>query len=184
MCTFSSSQIYPLETDMPHRRLTCHWRLIGDHYACGIQSEFKDICISLNILIFMYVLLIYIYWNNVRTLIRHVGLWWVFDYECRSPMCLQLSMYVGLWSGMSVSGQTCWSSMGCRSGMSVSDGHVGFSWISNEVCLDLRSGMLVCDGYPIGLRWVSDNNNIFVNSTISNFIKIINYIYFRPLKLE
>ena len=41
-------------------------------------------------------------------------------------MCLRLGMYVGLWSGMSV------SDVGCRSGMSVSD---GASW------------------FQMGLRW-------------------------------
>ena len=85
---------------------------------------------------------------------KHVGLQWVFNQTCRSLM-----------------------------------GHVGFRWVSNEACLCLRSGMSVSDGspiglldisdqefrslmglrqasdgYPMGIQWVSNKNNIFVNS--------------------
>ena len=51
--------------------------------------------------------------------------------------------------------------------------HVGLRWASNETCRSLMGfqwDMLVSDGSPIrhvGIQWVSDNNNIFVN-----FIKI------------
>ena len=48
----------PSKTDMPHRRLRCLWRPIGDRHACGVQSEYKHI--YLNKLIFIYFLLIYI----------------------------------------------------------------------------------------------------------------------------
>ena len=77
--------------------------------------------------------------------IRHVGLQWVSDQACRSPM--------GLRSGMLVSDEARRSQIGLRSGMSVSDGspirHVGL--------VGFRSGMLVSDGSPgerspIGLR--------------------------------
>ena len=50
----------PVET---HQRPTCLQRLIG-------------ISTYLNILIFLFFLLIYIYWNNV---LGHIGFRWVFD---------------------------------------------------------------------------------------------------------
>ena len=46
--------------------------------------------------------------------------------------------------------------------------HVGLRWdmsVSDEACLGLRSGKSVSDRSPMVLRWVSDDNNIFVNST-------------------
>ena len=53
--------------------------------------------------------------------------------------------------------EACRSSMGLHSGISVSDGspirNVGLRWVS--------------DGSPIGLRLVSDNNNIFMNSKLN-----------------
>ena len=67
-------------------------------------------------------------------------------------MCLRLGMHCIL-----VSDKECWSPMG----------HVGFKRVSYEAYWGLRSGMLVFAGSPIrhdGLRWVSNNNNIFMNS--------------------
>ena len=100
-------------------RSTC---LIGDRHACKVQLAFKHI--YLNRLIFIWFLLIYMHWNNVRTLIRHVNLWWVFNYACRSPMCFLLGLYVVSnpisWSPTKhvillwVSDQKCWSQMGLR----------------------------------------------------------------------
>ena len=51
---------------------------------------------------------------------------------------------------------------------------VGFRWVSDQACrfdmspMGLRSDMSVSDGSPIGLRWDTDNNNIFVNSYIND----------------
>ena len=78
--------------------------------------------------------------------------------------------------------QACWSPMGLRLDISVSDGtpmrygslrgglsvsdeaYQGLQWVSDQVC---RSPMVlqeVFDRSPMGLQLVSDNNNIFVNS--------------------
>ena len=101
----------PSETDI------LDWRPIEDRHACGVQSEFKYI--YLNILIFIYILLIYIGWCK-ESIITHVNLRWVSDQPCRSPMGLQLSLSS--------------SPMGLRSGMPVSDGspiwYVGLRWVS------------------------------------------------------
>ena len=46
-----------------------------------------------------------------------------------------------------------------------------FQGLPDESCrspMGIQSSMSVSDGSPIGLRWVSDSNNIFVNSL--NFI--------------
>ena len=57
-------------------------------------------------------------------------------------------------------------------------GHVSFRWVSDEACQGLQSDMWVSDGSllrhvglrwvfnrsPMGLRLISDNYNIFVNS--------------------
>ena len=81
------------------------------------------------------------------SLIRQVGLQWVFNEAGRSLM-----KHAGVSDGspirhMEVSAEAC---RGLRSSMSVSDGSpIGLRWVS------------------IGLRWVSDNNNIFVNSKIT-----------------
>ena len=70
---------------------------------------------------------------------------WVSNEACRS-----LIRHVGLRSDTLVPDEACRSPMS----MSVSDQHVG-----------LRSIMSVSDGSSIRhLRWVSDNNNIFLNS--------------------
>ena len=84
-------------------------------------------------------------------------------------MHLWLGRHVGLWSSMSVSGQVCQSPMG----------YVGFRWVTDEACrrrglrwvsdLACRSQMglwWVSDGSLIGLRWVYDNSNMFVNSKL------------------
>ena len=118
----------PSKADMPvetHRTPTC----------LLVQSEFKHIYvyIYLNILIVTYLLLIYIYWNNVRTLNSHIGLWWVFDQECRSPMCLKLAMHVS-WSLIR---HVC-----LRPSMSVSNGlsirYVGLRLVSDRSPIDAR----------------------------------------------
>ena len=87
----------PSETDMPHRRLTCPigdltclWRPIKDQHSSESNRNFNT---YLNILINIYYLLIYIYHNNARTPIRHVGLWRVIDQACRSTLCLRLVKY-------------------------------------------------------------------------------------------
>ena len=101
----------------------------------------------------------------------------VSDQACRSP-----TRHVGLWWGMFVSDEACLSPMRhvcLRWGMSVSDQtyqslmrHVGIQSnisVSEEACRSLMGiqwGMLFFDGCPIGLRWVSDNNNIFTNSVL------------------
>ena len=59
------------KTNMPHRRPTIFIRY---QHAWWVQSEFKHI--YSNVLIFIFFWLIYIYWNNVRTLIRYVDLQW------------------------------------------------------------------------------------------------------------
>ena len=121
---------------MPHPRPTCLWTPIGDQHACGVQSEFSTY-------IEIYFLLIFIYWNNVRTLIRHFdlkwgmsvsdeacrSLWWVFDQACRFQMALR--------------------------------------WRMSRSPMGIRSAMSVFDRSPLGLRLVSDNNNIFVNLIFS-----------------
>ena len=81
-------------TDMPHKRLTCLWRPLEDQHACGYNRNFKTN--SFKYTSYIYFLLIYIYQNNVRTLIRHLDLWWVFDQACRYPTCLRIGMYVVL----------------------------------------------------------------------------------------
>ena len=48
----------------------------------------------LNILIFIYFLLIYIYWNNVKTLIRHVGLRWGMLVFYETSQSLRSGMWV------------------------------------------------------------------------------------------
>ena len=66
--------------------------------------------------------------------IRHVGLQWVSDQACRSPMGLQL--------GMSVSNRTCRSPIENVEvsgwGISVSDGFLmgrfGLRWVSDGAC--------------------------------------------------
>ena len=112
---------------------------------------------------------------------------------------------MGLRSDMSVSNLAC---RGLRSGMSVSDEACrGLQWVSYQACrspmkhvevfngspirhvglrcsmsrspMYLRSGMSVSDGSPIGIRWVSDNNNIFVNSSF--YQEFLLYISFRAL---
>ena len=154
------------ETDMPHRTPTCpfrdrhapsepHWRPTCLQSPIGVLTH-----IYLNILIFInFLLILLLYWNNVRTPIRHFGPWWVFDQASRSPMCPWLGMYVGLWPDMSVSDGTCRFQMGLRSGMSVSDGsrirNFGLQWVSDQACrspMGLRSGMSVTDGSPISVR--------------------------------
>ena len=50
-----------------------------------------------------YIRFAYLYWNN--------GIKY-FNKTCRSPMCIRLGMYVGLWSGMSVSDLECQSPIG------------------------------------------------------------------------
>ena len=133
---------------MPHRRPTCLWRHIGDWHACGVKSEFKHI--------YLNVLFAYLCWNNVRTLIRHVGLWTVFNYACRSPMCLRLGRYVGLWQGMLVFHKARESRMGLWSDIWSPIGHVGPSKgmpVSDELCRGLQSDMSFSDGSPIGFRY-------------------------------
>ena len=66
---------------------------------------------------------------------------YMLDQTCRSSM--------GLRSGMSVSDKSCRSLMGLRSSIQ----HVSHGWVSDQACR-----------YPIGLRWVSANNAIFGNS--------------------
>ena len=71
----------PSQSDMTHRRPTCLRSQIG-------------ISTHLNIIIFIYFLLIYIYWNNIlgscefqmglrwsllRSSIRHIRHWWISD---------------------------------------------------------------------------------------------------------
>ena len=73
----------PVET---HRRPTCL------RIPIGIERQ-----IFLNIIIYIHLflyLLIHIYWNNVRTLIRHVGLQSVSDQARQSPMGRLLGMSV------------------------------------------------------------------------------------------
>ena len=57
------------------------------------------------------------------------------------------------------------SSMGLRSGMSVSDDACkGFRWVSDQTCRSPMGLRWVSDRCSIGFRWVSDNNNIFLSS--------------------
>ena len=74
----------PIGDDMPHRRTTWLRSLIG-------------ISTHLNILIFVYFLLIYIYWNNI---LGHVGFRWVSDEACRglrSDTSVSAGSPMGLW---------------------------------------------------------------------------------------
>ena len=67
-------------------------------------------------------------------------------------------LYIGIIYG------ACRFQLGLRWSMSTVE-------VSNKACrspMGLRSGMSVSDGSPIGLRWVSVNNNIFVNSNLSS----------------
>ena len=68
--------------------------------------------------------------------IRHFGHPWGISVSDGSPM-----RNVSLWCWMSVSDEACWSPLGLRYDMSVSNGS------------------------RMGLRWISVKNNIFVNST-------------------
>ena len=159
----------PSETDIHYQRPTF---TIEDRHGCkdpwetNMPAESKR---NLNTYIFKFtyfylLLLIYIYWNNVMTLIRHVGLQWA----RKSPM-----------KHVVVSDQVCQS---LWSGMSVSDGspmkHVDISDGSLIRHVGLRSGMSVSDGSPIVLRWVSYNNNIFVNSSCTTKNSILMYEHF------
>ena len=50
-------------------------------------------------------------------------------------------------------------------------GDVGLRWVPDKACQSPKKQVEVSDGFPIqyvGLRWVSNNNNIFVNSFIIN----------------
>ena len=107
----------PSETDLPHRRLTCLRSLIG-------------ILTHLNILIFIFFLSTYIYWNNI---VGYVGFRWVSDETCPGLQWV--------------------SNQACRS-------PIGFRWVSHQACWSLMGLRLA----PICLRWVYDNNNVFVNS--------------------
>ena len=86
----------------------------------------------------------------------------VSDQACRSPMRI-----VGLQWGMSVSNEACLSNEACRSPM-------GLWWgmsVFDHACrspMGIQSDMSFSTGSQICLRWVSDNNNIFVNSSEFN----------------
>ena len=102
-------------------------------------------------------MLIYLYWNNVRTQIRLV--------DCRSLMSLRLCMSVSDMSSI----KHVYRSLirlvivDLQPSMSVSDESlirdVGLRWVSDEACRGLPSYMSV-----------SDTNNIFVNSKNSSYI--------------
>ena len=118
----------PSKTDMPHWRPTCLWTPIGDQHACGVQSEFKH-KIHLNILIFIYFLLIYIHTCRYPMGCRS-GMA-VSNWSCRFQIGSSMKNVevsdgspIGLRSGMLVSDQVCRSPIrhnGLQSGMSVSD---------------------------------------------------------------
>ena len=106
----------PSETDMP--------RPIGDKWE---SNRNLNSCIF-KFAYFYLRLLIYIYWNNVRTLIMHFGLRWsmcVSDGACRS---LRSGMLISDWSPSSDIAWWC-----LRSGMSLSNGfttrHVCLWWV-------------------------------------------------------
>ena len=115
---FIGDRLAPSETDMPHRKPTCP---IWDQHAFGDPSETNIPAESnrnLNTYIFKYTyfyihtfcLFIYVYRNKVRTLFRHVSLWWVSDQSCRSLM------------GHVFSNGSPIRQDGLRSSMSISDG--------------------------------------------------------------
>ena len=123
----------------------------------------------LNILIIIHFLL-FLLWNY-NGLKQHVGLLWVFDYAYRSPMCLRWGMYVGPWSGMSVSNQTRQSPMG----MSVSDGSpiIIIFWWTPKIYQTV---------YLIYL--VNDNFKVYINRNSRWHYKIFSiYLqYFKPVE--
>ena len=91
----------------------------------------------------------------------------VSDHACRSPI-----KHVGLWC---VSNQVRWSplkNVDCWSQM-------GLRWSMSRSPMGLQSGMSVSDRSPLGLRLVSDNNNIFVNS-----VHTVKYIYFQDIAFK
>ena len=100
LCNNASSETHirprhaSMETSMPYQRPPCltktHWRLIcpiRDRHACGdpLETNMPVECnrqfntYSVINTYFLYFLLIYINWNHVSTMIRHLGLWRVFD---------------------------------------------------------------------------------------------------------
>ena len=127
---------------MPPRRPTWLWRPIGDRHACGVRTEFKHIFL----IYLFYILFAYLYWNNVRTLIRHVSL--------RSDMLVSDGSSMGpRWVSDEASQGL---GLGLHSGMLVSDGslmkHLKVSdWVSTQACWSPMGLWLVSDGSPIGL---------------------------------
>ena len=104
---------------------------------------------------------------------RNVGVRWVSDEACLSPM--------GYRAGFLVSNGSPIRLVGFRWGILVFDGstmrHVGLRWVSDEACqslMGLGSGMVVSNGStiwdvglllvtdrcPMGFRWVSDGSPI------------------------
>ena len=175
----------PSKTDMPQQKPTCP---IGDQHAPSetdmpVETHRRPTSLRIPIRIQthlfkyynFYIHFAYLNWNNVRTLIRHVSLWLgIYIYQ-------SLIKHVGLQPRMSVFNE---SPMG----------HFGLQWVSDEVCRGLRwvydhayrspmghvglqgspmKHVKVSNGSPIrhvGLRRVSNNNNIFVNSSFQNII--------------
>ena len=100
------------ETDMPHLRPTC---LIGEpsetdkpHRRPKCLRSLIRISTRLSILIFIRLLRIYIYWNNI---LGHVGFRWVYNEACRG---LRWSISRSLMKYVKVFDQACQSPMGLR----------------------------------------------------------------------
>ena len=136
------------ETDTPDRKPTC---LIGDRHVLletnmpyqrptfmPVDTHWRPICIRSPIK-FKYInMLIYI----------HVGIRWVVDQACQSPMgaCrFQMGLRWSMWRspmGMFVSDGSSIGHVGLRSGISVFDGspinNFSFRWVSNRSPMGLR----------------------------------------------
>ena len=131
----------PSKNDMPHRRPTC---LIGDLPRVGLQwgmLVYDEVCRSpMGLQSGMWLSdqachsPIGLRGETCQSLIRLVGLRWVFNRTCWYPM--------GLRSGMLVSDEACRFPIGLQWGMSVSDWspirHVSLQWVSDRSPISLR----------------------------------------------
>ena len=95
---------------------------------------------------YFYIIFCLFIWKNIKTLKRHVSLW--------------LSIYVGLWSSMSVSDQECQYPMSLQWSISIFN---GFRWSMSRSPMGLRLGISASEGTcrsPMDLQWSMSRSTI------------------------